>query len=111
MAASQETSSLGERYEIARTVDFVCSRGYTRVALQFPDHLLGEAASVAQAVETACQSKVDSLQQAGQPTPAEAPRFFVLADTTFGSCCVDEVAAAHMNAQCIIHYGPACLSP
>ena len=28
-----------------------------------------------------------------------------------GSCCVDEVAAKHVNADAVIHYGPACLSP
>lgn len=28
-----------------------------------------------------------------------------------GSCCVDEVAAEHVGADCIVHYGGACLSP
>lgn len=27
------------------------------------------------------------------------------------SCCVDEVAAEHVEADCIVHYGSACLSP
>jgi len=27
------------------------------------------------------------------------------------SCCVDEVAAEHVRADCIVHYGPSCLSP
>lgn len=26
------------------------------------------------------------------------------------SCCVDEVAAEHVQADCIIHFGPACLA-
>ncbi|KAL6992285.1 hypothetical protein U1Q18_010393 [Sarracenia purpurea var. burkii] len=34
-----------------------------------------------------------------------------MADTTYGSCCVDEVAASHINANCVIHYGHTCLSP
>lgn len=38
-------------------------------------------------------------------------KFYVLADTSYGSCCVDEIAAEHVNAQIIIHYGPSCLSP
>lgn len=38
-------------------------------------------------------------------------RLFVLADTTFGSCCVDEVGASHISADCVIHYGHTCLSP
>lgn len=27
------------------------------------------------------------------------------------SCCVDEVAAEHVGADVIVHYGSACLSP
>lgn len=27
------------------------------------------------------------------------------------SCCVDEVAAEHVGADCIVHYGTSCLSP
>ena len=36
---------------------------------------------------------------------------FVMADSTYGSCCVDEVGASHINADCVIHYGHTCLSP
>ncbi|GKG44464.1 2-(3-amino-3-carboxypropyl)histidine synthase subunit 2, partial [Tanacetum coccineum] len=36
---------------------------------------------------------------------------YVMADTTYGSCCVDEVGASHINAECVIHYGHTCLSP
>ncbi|XP_032689684.1 2-(3-amino-3-carboxypropyl)histidine synthase subunit 2 isoform X2 [Odontomachus brunneus] len=32
-------------------------------------------------------------------------------DTTCGSCCVDEIAAEHVNADGIIHFGHACLNP
>lgn len=27
------------------------------------------------------------------------------------SCCVDEIGAQHYKADCIVHYGQACLSP
>lgn len=36
---------------------------------------------------------------------------FVMADTTYGSCCVDEVGASRISADCVIHYGHTCLSP
>ncbi len=26
------------------------------------------------------------------------------------SCCVDEVAAEHMGADCVVHFGPSCLT-
>lgn len=38
-------------------------------------------------------------------------RFFVMADTTYGSCCIDEVGALHIDAECVVHYGQTCLSP
>lgn len=33
-----------------------------------------------------------------------------MGDTSYGSCCVDEIAAAHIKSQAIIHFGHACLS-
>ncbi|POS84927.1 hypothetical protein EPUL_005102 [Erysiphe pulchra] len=44
-------------------------------------------------------------------TDEDKIKFYILADTSYGSCCVDEIAAEHMDAQVIIHYGPSCLSP
>lgn len=35
---------------------------------------------------------------------------FILGDTSYGSCCVDEVAASHIDADAMIHFGHACLS-
>jgi diphthamide biosynthesis protein 2 len=48
------------------------------------------------------------------PEPAPSPestslKLYILGDTSYGSCCVDEVAAQHVDAQFIIHYGNACL--
>ncbi|RLN03292.1 hypothetical protein C2845_PM13G24830 [Panicum miliaceum] len=34
-----------------------------------------------------------------------------MADTAYNSCCVDEVGASHIDAQCVVHYGHACMSP
>jgi diphthamide biosynthesis protein 2 len=58
-------------------------------------------------VESVSQLNVtDSTAQQGQP-----PRLYILADTSYGTCCVDEVAAEHVNADVVVHYGRACLSP
>ena len=35
----------------------------------------------------------------------------ILADTSYGACCVDEVAAEHVDAEVAVHYGRSCLSP
>ena len=34
----------------------------------------------------------------------------ILADTNYGSCCVDEVAAQRLSTQAIIHFGHSCNS-
>lgn len=61
------------------------------VALQFSDDLLCHAADIA--------NRLKNLA-----------KIYVLGDTTFGSCCVDTVAAAHVQCDMLIHFGPACLS-
>ncbi|NXS60149.1 DPH2 synthase, partial [Brachypteracias leptosomus] len=81
-------------YEMDRAAAFVRGGGFRKVALQFPDQLLADAAAVA--------------ARMGAATGAE---IYVLGDTTYGSCCVDEVAAEHVAAEAVLHYGPACLSP
>ncbi|ETE68404.1 Diphthamide biosynthesis protein 2, partial [Ophiophagus hannah] len=83
-----------EFYELERAAAFVSDNGFTKIALQFPDTLLPDSADVATRMETATGAKM-----------------YVLGDTSYGSCCVDEVAAEHVGAEAIVHYGPACLSP
>lgn len=41
----------------------------------------------------------------------ERVRFSILADTSYGACCVDEIAAEHVDAAVVVHYGRSCLSP
>lgn len=50
-------------------------------------------------------------QEADGTAIKAAPRFYVLADTSYSSCCVDEIAAEHADADAVVHYGRACLSP
>ncbi|KAF2995160.1 Diphthamide biosynthesis protein 2 [Neopestalotiopsis sp. 37M] len=47
----------------------------------------------------------------GQEPERSIPRLYVLADTSYSSCCVDEIAAEHADAEAVVHYGRACLSP
>ncbi|XP_015278443.1 PREDICTED: diphthamide biosynthesis protein 2 [Gekko japonicus] len=88
------TVGLEEYYELDRTIAFVLDNKFTKVALQFPDELLSDSATIAAKMEETTGSKI-----------------YILGDTSYGSCCVDEVAAQHVNAGAVVHYGPACLSP
>ncbi|XP_041670245.1 2-(3-amino-3-carboxypropyl)histidine synthase subunit 2 [Cheilinus undulatus] len=85
---------LEELYQIKETLDFISERQFKKVALQFPDELLVDSVAVAAEIE-----------RNSKATP------YILGDTSYGSCCVDEVAAEHVGADCIVHYGGACLSP
>ncbi|KAK6261380.1 hypothetical protein QUC31_007196 [Theobroma cacao] len=89
---------LETNFEISRTAEFILSRNFTRVALQFPDDLLKHSTKVVNSL----RNKLGSRNKVG---------LFVMADTAYGTCCVDEVGASHIDADCVIHYGHTCLSP
>eukprot|EP00984_Skeletonema_dohrnii_P026047 scaffold15301_cov110-Skeletonema_dohrnii-CCMP3373.AAC.1 len=93
-----------------------------RVALQFPDELLADASEVSWLMEHAIMSAYKSKLLSQQDATAvistsmnnhlqQYPLIFILGDTTYGSCCPDEVSANHLNANVIVHYGYACLAP
>ncbi|XP_045160185.2 2-(3-amino-3-carboxypropyl)histidine synthase subunit 2-like [Mercenaria mercenaria] len=90
-----EESQIDDVYEIQHCVDWIKQAGFKRVALQFPDDLMQDAVSVTTRLEAMVPSTC---------------KVFILGDTSYGSCCVDEVAAQHYNADAMIHYGRSCLS-
>ena len=80
--------------EAAEAAEWVRGRGFGRVALQVPAARLGGAAALCREVARASGAEC-----------------FVLADTSYGECCVDELCAGHLDADCVVHFGEACLSP
>ncbi|KAI0350265.1 diphthamide biosynthesis protein [Trametes cingulata] len=86
---------LEETFDIARTAEEIEKGDYKRIALQFPDELLPHSVPIFRALK----SRI-----------AESRELYVLADTSYGSCCVDEVAAQHVDADALVHYGHACMS-
>jgi len=126
---TERTSSLSEehfktRYEIDRTIKAIRDQGWKRVALQFPDHILSHSARVFQLLSRGLSEGVPesakfidadhpelSLDSLRIDTQAQPVKLTILADTSYGSCCVDEIAAEHVEADAVIHYGRACLSP
>lgn len=97
------------KYEISRTADFIRGGNFTKAALQFPDELLKDSVRIASSLR-------DRLRRIGESVAerdgnAKDASLFVMADTAYGSCCVDEVGASHVGADCVVHYGHTCLSP
>lgn len=124
------------QYEIRRTVSEIRSGKWKRIALQFPDDMLGDAPSVcenlkrdlknerkadnhgAKAIEGVTEGvgnvKVEDeleVDVVGQGEKDEEEHLTILGDTSYGACCVDEVAAEHCAAEVVVHYGRSCLSP
>ncbi|GJC84521.1 2-(3-amino-3-carboxypropyl)histidine synthase subunit 2 [Colletotrichum liriopes] len=89
---------LASVYEIERTAREIKEGGWNRVALQFPDSMLRDASWVAEALTEALGG-------------SDGHRVYILADTSYSACCVDEIAAEHADAQIVVHYGRSCLSP
>lgn len=120
-------------YDIERTLKEIRQGRWKRVALQFPDEMLPDSPRVFQLLARGlesnarqgdgnhrCDSKqVSKPEDRTEPmsdlnisdSTEETPSLYILADTSYGTCCVDEVAAEHVNADVIVHYGRACLSP
>ncbi|KEP54560.1 diphthamide biosynthesis protein [Rhizoctonia solani 123E] len=95
-ASDVQQENIDELFEIRETARYITDNDYKQIALQFPDELLG--------VSVPIYNRLKQLLGDGRNA-------YVLADTTYGSCCVDEVAAAHIDADVVVHYGHTCLSP
>jgi diphthamide biosynthesis protein 2 len=122
-------------YEIERTVREIKEGRWKRIALQFPDHMLTDAPRVydrlTQGLKIAKKSQNGVQEKSEQSSRLEIEedinvklertsineekdadeRLFIMGDTSYGACCVDEVAAEHVDADVVVHYGRSCLSP
>ena len=124
-------------YEIQRTVQEIRAGKWQRIALQFPDDMLPDATRVYKELGrrlreervtpvTESKSKENgdgdalgsletevseiSIKEADSAKSIEE-KLYILGDTSYGACCVDEIAAEHVDADVVVHYGRACLSP
>ena len=96
-ARPSEKISVSSFYRVETTARVVKRGGYKRIALQFPDDMLNDAYAV-----------VEELRRRTRDTGAT---YFILGDTSYGTRCVDEVAAKHADADFLVHYGDAFVGP
>lgn len=113
------------QYEIQRTISEIRQGKWRRIALQFPDTMLVDAPRVFERLRDGLRSarlkepllenalakrlNLDETPLPDQQTAEES--LCILADTSYGACCVDEIAAEHCSAEVVVHYGRSCLSP
>ncbi|KAF7305490.1 2-(3-amino-3-carboxypropyl)histidine synthase subunit 2 [Mycena chlorophos] len=85
-------AELDDFYDIERTASSIVAGDYKRIALQFPDELLHDSVPIYRRLKAGIGS---------------GRELYLL---TLCSCCVDEVAAQHVDADAMVHYGYACMS-
>lgn len=94
-------TSIHSFFEIDATSEWIKNGKHRRIALQFPDSLLPYSKRVTKLIESKiCEDRTSEYEK----------KTFVLADTSYRSCCVDEVAAAHADCTALVHFGEACHS-
>ena len=81
-------------FEVPKTIWRIKTLGCKRVALQLPEGLTMFATTLADIIE--------------KHTGAEA---VIMADVTYGACCVDDFSARALGCQLMVHYGHSCLIP
>ncbi|WVQ95545.1 diphthamide biosynthesis protein 1 [Kwoniella sp. CBS 9459] len=81
-------------FEIHKTIHHIRRDGVKTVALQMPEGLMMYGCAIADIVET---------------FTGALP--MLLADVTYGACCIDDYTAKEMGAEMIVHYGHSCLIP
>ncbi|ODV69133.1 diphthamide biosynthesis protein [Hyphopichia burtonii NRRL Y-1933] len=112
---------------------------FKRITLQFPDSLVCDSASIVHELQKklglsyegfvsndegtkndACNDSNGCCSSGGgacanksetsHPEP-QTRKIWILADTSYSACCIDEVAAEHVQSDLVVHFGDACLNP
>ena len=81
-------------FEVPKTIWRIKSLGVKKVALQLPEGLTMFATTLADIIE--------------KHTGAES---VIMADVTYGACCVDDFSARALGCELMVHYGHSCLIP
>ncbi|WVW80978.1 diphthamide biosynthesis protein 1 [Kwoniella bestiolae CBS 10118] len=81
-------------FEIHKTIHHIRRDNVKSVALQMPEGLMMYGCAIADIIET---------------FTGALP--MLLADVTYGACCIDDYTAKEMGAEMIVHYGHSCLIP
>ena len=81
-------------FEVPKTIWRIRQMEARTVALQFPEGLLLFACAIADILERFA-----------------AVECVIMGDVTYGACCVDDLCAAALDCELLVHYGHSCLVP
>lgn len=91
--SEKEFDDLITRFDINETCRWITENNFLKVCLQFPDELLSVSTKIYEEIKK--KVEVD---------------LYILGDTSYASCCVDSVAAMHVQGNAVVHYGHSCFS-
>ncbi|GMM36537.1 2-(3-amino-3-carboxypropyl)histidine synthase [Saccharomycopsis crataegensis] len=130
---------LRDYYSIDELIEFLQGK-FKKITLQFPDSLVCDSSYVVQMLQeglipdennsidaglddgkkhgghcatcTDCScGKTEKERKTTKSQKIDKYEVWVLADTSYSPCCVDEVAAEHIGADVVVHFGDSCLTP
>ena len=104
--ANEIKSKIWNYYSLSELIQYLGQKEnddfkYKRITLQFPDNLICDSATIVHEL----QRELNIVPQANQDTGESntAQRVWILADTSYSACCVDEVAAEHVRSDLVVH--------
>lgn len=114
---------ISEYYSLDELADFLAQKTedsptYKRITLQFPDLLICDSATIVHQLQTKLGLVPEEVTEVPQSSccggsckqESAHQKIWILADTSYSSCCIDEVAAEHVNSDLVVHFGDACLN-
>lgn len=123
---------LAQYYLVDQLASELIKAGYKTITLQFPDLLICDSSYVVLMLQDILRAnyegsytgpteapvkcaqtcgKATCCSEKSQKDSSEPPEVWVLADTSYSDCCVDEVAAEHVGGDVVVHFGDSCLTP
>ncbi len=81
-------------FELPKCLWKILSLKAELVALQFPEGLLMYSCMISDIIRRVTGARV-----------------IILADVTYGACCIDDYSSQKLNVDLLIHYGHSCLVP
>uniref|UniRef100_A0A5S6QVT0 Uncharacterized protein n=1 Tax=Trichuris muris TaxID=70415 RepID=A0A5S6QVT0_TRIMR len=77
-------------YDIERCVCWIKEHNFTKIALQFSSDFVEDALPIARYLQNLNLTA------------------FIVAESQFSGCCVDESIAEKANCECVVHFGDCC---
>ncbi|OBA27881.1 diphthamide biosynthesis protein [Hanseniaspora valbyensis NRRL Y-1626] len=89
-------NELSKHYDLEQVLNHLKQTPCKRIALQFPDNLVMDSSYV--------------IKYFQENDTSDEREYFILADTSYSFCCVDEVASEHLKGDLVVHFGESCFT-